>query len=442
MLKVAFITLGCKVNQYETQAMREIARNEGYDIAPDGKRADIYVINTCTVTGLSDKKSRQTIRKIIRRNPHAKVLVTGCYVDREREELERIEGVDVVFGNREKSRLAEYLQKLRECPETTLEGNPDATLSITAFDNQTRALVKVQDGCDSFCSYCIVPRVRGRIKSRPIDDIVQEVSLLAQNGYKEVVITGVHLGAYGKDIDMKFTLADVLERIHPIDGIKRIRLSSIEPMDIPGDVIWRMARLNKFAPHFHLPLQSGNDEILQRMNRKYTTEEYARLVEKIRGAFPDVGITTDIMVGFPSETEGQFDDTYNFVNAMEFSRLHVFRYSKRKGTPAANYPNQISPHISSKRSNIIRELGYQLANEFRLKMLNKEMEVLVEDSREGKSNLLAGFTGNYIRVLVDVPDDMINLMIRVKLVEVEGEFVKGLWSAKTQFLQSRERGEN
>ncbi len=434
MLKVAFITLGCKVNQYETQAMREIARNEGYVVVPDG--ANIYVINTCTVTGLSDKKARQTIRKITRLFPDAKVLITGCYADRNREELERIEGVDVVFGNSEKPRLAEYLQKLQECPEMpTLGENPNATLSITAFDNQTRALVKIQDGCDSFCSYCIVPRVRGRIKSRPIEDVFREVSLLAQNHYKEVVITGVHLGAYGKDIDMKFSLADVLEHIHPIDGIERIRLSSIEPMDIFDHFIWRMERLKKFAPHFHLPLQSGNDDILRRMNRKYTTEEYARLVEKTRGVFPDVGITTDIMVGFPSETEGQFNDTYNFIKAMKFSRLHVFRYSPRKGTPAANYPNHIPPHISAMRSNIIRELGHQLANEFRLKMLGKKMDVLVEDSREGKSHLLAGFTGNYIRVLVDVPDEMINVMTKVRLVEIDGEFVKGLRIAKTQLSQ-------
>lgn len=429
MLKVAFITLGCKVNQYETQAMREIARSEGYVVVSDSEQADIYVINTCTVTGLSDKKARQAIRKIIRRNPDAKVLVTGCYVNRDREELERIEGVDFAFGNSEKQRLAEYLQKLEEHPETTTSTlYPGATSNITTFDNQTRALVKVQDGCDSFCSYCIVPHVRGRIKSRPIDDILREVTLLAQNAYKEVVVTGIHLGAYGRDIDMNFTLADVIEHIHPIDGIERIRLSSIEPMDIPGDVIWRMAKLKKFAPHFHLPLQSGNDKILRRMNRRYTTEEYALLVEKIREAFPNVGVTTDIMVGFPSETETQFNDTCNFIKAMEFSRLHVFRYSPRKGTPAANYPGQIPPHISAERSNIIRELGYQLANEFRLKMLGKEMEVLIEDSREGKSNLLAGFTGNYIRVLVDVPDDMINLMIKVRLVEIEGEFVNGVIS--------------
>ena len=438
MFKVAFITLGCKVNQYETQAMREIAHRGGYVVVPNGEQADVYVINTCTVTSISDRKARQTMRKIIRQNPRARVLVTGCYADRDREEIERIEGVDVVFGNRDKQHLAEYLQKLEEIAEIpTLKSDNHAALNITTFDNQTRALVKVQDGCDSFCSYCIVPHVRGRIKSRPSADIISEVARLAQNAYKEVVITGVHLGAYGKDIDMKYTLADVIERIHPIDGIERIRLSSIEPMDIPDDFIPRLAKLPKFAPHFHLPLQSGNDEILRRMNRRYTTAEYARLIEKVRGAFPDVGITTDIMVGFPSETEAQFKDTYNFIKAMKFSRLHVFRYSPREGTPAANYPNQIPARIAAERGYIIRELGYQLAGEFRLTMLGREMAVLIEDSREGKSNLLAGFTGNYIRVLVDVSDDMINKMIRVRLGEIEGEFVKGVWSAKTDFLPSK-----
>jgi threonylcarbamoyladenosine tRNA methylthiotransferase MtaB len=268
--------------------------------------------------------------------------------------------------------------------------------------------------------------------SRPIDDIVREVEALAKNGYKEVVITGVHLGAYGKDINNSVTIADVLERIHPISGVERIRLSSIEPMDVPDDLIERMAQLPKLAPHFHLPLQSGNNEILKRMGRRYTVEEYARLVEKLRATFPDVGITTDIMVGFPGETDAQFNDTYDFINEMAFSRLHVFRYSPRKGTPAARYPYRIPPEISIARSEAVRELGYRLAEEFRVKMLRKVMEVLVEDSREGKANLLAGFTGNYIRVLIDVPDTMINRMIQVRLIELEDEFVKAELSGVTE----------
>ncbi|HIE28986.1 TPA: tRNA (N(6)-L-threonylcarbamoyladenosine(37)-C(2))-methylthiotransferase MtaB [Candidatus Poribacteria bacterium] len=439
MPTIAFITLGCKVNQYDTQVMREIARQSGYEVVSESKSADIYVVNTCTVTHASDRKARQTIRKTKRLHPNAKILVTGCYADSDGKNIEEIEGVTLVFGNYRKKCLAEYLRKLggfgndasslSESPH--LNRNvpyPPFHSSITTFDGQTRALVKIQDGCNTFCTYCIVPHVRGRMTSRPIDDIVREIEALAQNGYKEVVITGIHLGAYGKDIQNSVTIADVLEQIHPIDGIERIRLSSIEPMDVPDDLIERIALLPKVAPHFHLPLQSGNNEILKLMGRRYTVEEYACLVGKIRATFPDVGITTDIMVGFPSETDAQFNDTYNFIKEMAFSRLHVFRYSPRRGTPAASYPGRIPAKVSATRSEAVRELGHRLAEEFHTQMLGKVMEALVEDSREGKDNLLTGFTGNYIRVLMDVPDTMINRMIRVRLVELEDGFVKGVLS--------------
>jgi len=439
MPTIAFITLGCKVNQYDTQVMREIARQSGYEVASESESADIYVVNTCTVTHTSDRKARHTIRKIIREHPDAKILVTGCYADNDRKKIEEIEGVTLVFGNREKERLTEYLQKLSAfggnaspLPSLRIPNSefriPPFHSSITTFDGQTRALVKIQDGCSTFCTYCIVPYVRGPMTSRSIDDIVREVESLAKNGYKEVVITGVHLGAYGKDINNSVTIADVLERIHPIIGIERIRLSSIEPMDVPDDLIERVVQLPKFAPHFHLPLQSGNNEILKRMGRRYTVEEYARLVGKLRATFPDVGITTDIMVGFPGETDAQFNDTYDFINKMAFSRLHVFRYSPRKGTPAARYPGRIPPEISIARSEAVRELGRRLAEEFHTKMLGKVMKVLVENSREGKNSLLSGFTGNYIRVLMDVPDTMINRMIQVRLIELEDEFVKAALS--------------
>ncbi|MBM3236014.1 tRNA (N(6)-L-threonylcarbamoyladenosine(37)-C(2))-methylthiotransferase MtaB [Candidatus Poribacteria bacterium] len=440
MPTIAFITLGCKVNQYDTQVMREIARQSGYEVVLESEPADIYVVNTCTVTHTSDRKARHIIRKIIREYPDAKILVTGCYADSDRKKIEEIEGVTLVFGNREKECLVEYLRLLSGTTHDsslTTHHSPLTSFScgesgITTFDGQTRALVKIQDGCSTFCTYCIVPYVRGPMTSRPIDNIVREVEALAHKGYKEVVITGVHLGAYGKDINNNVTIADVLERIHPINGIERIRLSSIEPMDVPDDLIERVAQLSKFAPHFHLPLQSGNNEILQRMGRRYTVEEYAHLVEKLRATFPDVGITTDIMVGFPGETDAQFNDTYDFINEMAFSRLHVFRYSSRKGTPAARYPGRIPPEISIARSEAARELGHRLAEEFHAKMLGKVMEVLVEDSRESKNSLLSGFTGNYIRVLMDVPDTMINRMMQVRLIENEDDFVKAELSGVTK----------
>ena len=465
MSKIAFITLGCKVNQYDTQRMRELARQSGYMAVPETEQADIYVVNTCTVTHTSDRKARRAIRKIITQHPDAKVIVTGCYADSDRQALEQITGVALVFGNNDKDHLVEYLQQLNEFVDnatpkvTSLRAKPRRGLSrespdardggvypdeiasflataqgrdklrnlkeVNSFDGRTRALLKVQDGCNTFCTYCIVPYVRGRISSRPLNDIIIEVEVLARNGYKEVVITGVHLGAYGKDMHNGITVADILEHIHPIKGIERIRLSSIEPMDVPDDFIERVARLPKCAPHFHLPLQSGNDEILRRMGRRYTVAEYSRLVEKLRATFPDVGITTDIMVGFPGEADAQFTDTYNFIQTMAFSRLHVFRYSPRKGTPAARYSDQVPPHISTARSESIRKLGNRLAEEFRMNMLEKEMEVLVEESREGTENLLAGFTGNYIRVLMDVPDSMINQMVRVRLTELTDGFMRG-----------------
>ena len=471
MSKIAFITLGCKVNQYDTQRMRELARQNGYMVVTETEQADIYVVNTCTVTHTSDRKARRAIRKIITQHPDAKVIVTGCYADSDRQALEKIAGVALVFGNRDKDRLVEYLHQLNEfadnvTPKVTLlranggEGGggrsnlngvnyktkPSVDSDIikttctpvmslrakrsnlnkaNAFDGRTRALVKVQDGCNTFCTYCIVPYVRGRISSRPLNDIIREVEVLARNGYKEVVITGVHLGAYGKDMRNDITVADILEHIHQVDGIERIRLSSIEPMDVPDDFIERVAHLPKCAPHFHLPLQSGNDEILRRMGRRYTVAEYARLVEKLRATFSDVGITTDIMVGFPGETDAQFTDTYNFIQTMAFSRLHVFRYSPREGTPAARYPDQVPPHISTARGECIRKLGDRLAEAFRMNMLGKEMEVLVEESREGTENLLAGFTGNYIRVLMDVPNSMINQMVRVRLTELTDGFMRG-----------------
>jgi threonylcarbamoyladenosine tRNA methylthiotransferase MtaB len=448
MSTLAFITLGCKVNQYDTQLMREIAQQSGYEVVSESGSADIYIVNTCTVTYASDRKARRTIRKIARAHPNAKILVTGCYADRDSKKIEDMEEVTLVFGNQEKKHLVEYLRKFsefannaswfpesigseRNFPDSPFHGaiSPDDFIKgrgITTFDGQTRALVKIQDGCNTFCTYCIVPYVRGRMTSRPIDDIVREVEALAQNGYKEIVITGVHLGAYGKDINNRVTIADVLEKIHPVNGIERLRLSSIEPMDVPDDLIERLAQLSKCAPHFHLPLQSGNNEILKRMGRRYSVEEYASLVEKLRATFPDVGITTDIMVGFPSETEAQFNDTYNFIKQMAFSRLHVFRYSPRRGTPAARYPGRIPPDISVARSEAVRDLGHRLAEEFHLKMLGKVMKVLVEYSREGKDKLLAGFTGNYMRVLLDVPKTMINQMIRVRLTELENGFVKGV----------------
>ena len=439
MPTAALITLGCKVNQYDTQAMQEIMLYNGYTIVGETEPADVYIINTCTVTNVADQKARQIIRRAIRKNPEAQVMVTGCYAESDREAIEQIPGVSLVFGNREKAELQNYvgllpepfvdkhtspLLRIEPVHHDALREHANFSVSVSEAGRHTRALIKVQDGCSAFCTYCIIPYVRGRMTSRSLPNIVREAEKIAANGYKEVVITGVHLGAYGLDIRRKTTIADILEHLQQIEGIERIRLSSIEAMNFPADLVDRMAALPKCMPHFHLPLQAGSDKILRRMRRRYTTEQYAYLVEKLRVSFPNVGITTDVMVGFPGETDADFEESLRFVQEIGFNQLHVFRYSPRHNTPAADYPDQVLHHVSAERSTVMIALGRRLGLEFRRRMLGKTMEVLVEDSREGKEQHLAGFTSNYLRVLIDLPDSAINQVLPVKLVDLENEFVR------------------
>ncbi len=452
------MTMGCKVNQYDTQSMRETLQRNGYTILDNEnsrQQADLYLINTCTVTNVADQKARQAIRRAIRQHPNAKVLVTGCYAESDREAIEEIPGVAFVFGNREKADFQDYLDILKsktsappvptqaERIKATAETHtPSPLLSIEPVQHdaireharfskgvsdagkRTRALIKVQDGCSAFCTYCIIPYVRGRMTSRPLSDIVQEAQRIADSGIKEIVITGVHLGAYGMDTGRDRDIADILEHIHDIEGIERIRFSSIEPMYFPDTLGERMAVFPKCMPHFHLPLQAGSDEVLRQMRRRYTTAEFAHLVENLRCVFgDDVGITTDIMVGFPGETDAHFEASCQFVEAIGFSQLHVFRYSPRKGTPAATYSGQVSPHVSAARSQAMIALGERLNTAFRQRMLGKQKAVLIEASREGENNLLAGFTDNYLRVLVDAPERAISQIQRVTLGSLEGDYI-------------------
>ena len=435
MKTAKLITMGCKVNQYDTQSMREALVRNGYAIVDETAPADLYLINTCTVTNAADQKARQVIRRAIRQNPNADVLVTGCYAESDRKAIKDIPGVTFVFGNREKADFQTYLDKLHaETPLQILPVQHDAireharfSSGVSSAGKRTRALIKVQDGCSAFCTYCIIPYVRGRMTSRPLIEIVDEAHRIADSGIKEIVITGVHLGAYGQDTGRDKDIADILERIHGINGIERIRFSSIEPMYFPNILSERMSALPKCMPHFHLPIQSGSDKVLRRMRRRYTTTKFTQLVETLRDRFTDdVGITTDIMVGFPGETDTDFKDSLKFVEDIGFSQLHVFRYSPRKGTPAATYPDQVLPHVSAARSSAMIELGNQLNTSFRKRMLGQFKNVLVEGSREGKKNLLAGFTDNYLRVLVDAPETAINQILRVKLTALDDEFVYGM----------------
>ena len=435
MKTAKLITMGCKVNQYDTQSMSETLELNGYVIVDETRPADLYLINTCTVTNAADQKARQAIRRAIRQNPDADVFVTGCYAESDRKVIEEIPGVTHVFGNREKADLQTYINKLNS--DIPLQIQPiqhDAireharfSSGVSSSGKRTRALIKVQDGCSAFCTYCIIPYVRGRMTSRPLSDIVNEANRIADSGIKEIVITGVHLGAYGQDSGRDKNIADILECIHDIDGIERIRFSSIEPMYFPEILTERMSTLPKCMPHFHLPIQSGSDKVLRDMRRRYSSSQFVRLVESLRNQFTDdVGITTDIMVGFPGETNADFKDSLKFVEEIGFSQLHVFRYSPRKGTPAATYPNQVPPHISSTRSREMISLGDELSTSFRKRMHGKSKNVLIEGSREGKDNLLAGFTDNYLRVLVDVPDSAINQILPVKLTTSDDEHIYGI----------------
>jgi len=432
------LTFGCKVNQYDSNAMRSTMVRNGYQIVPETEPADVYLINTCTVTNIADQKARKIIRRVVKQNPGAKVLVTGCYAESDRQQIEQIEGVSLVFGNREKADLDQYLEYLSLQTHQTTSGllqitpvqhdaireHANFSLSVNDTGDRTRGIVKAQDGCSAFCTYCIIPYVRGRMTSRPISEIVTEVEEVAASGAKEIVITGIHLGSYGIDRqneqlhkDGRVSIADILERIHPVDGIERIRLSSIEPMNFPEDLVPKMAELPKCMPHFHLPLQAGSDRTLKRMRRRYTTDEFSKLTEHLRSVFPDAGLTTDIMVGFPGETARDFEDSLRFVEQIGFSQLHVFRYSPKRGTPAAEYPDQLAPHISAERSQRMIASGQRSSQTFRQQMVGKEAKVLIEDRRHG--DLLTGLTGNYLRTAVDVPDSQINQVIPVTLTGVE-----------------------
>jgi threonylcarbamoyladenosine tRNA methylthiotransferase MtaB len=394
--KVAFITLGCKVNIYETNAMAQKFLENGYTISQPEDFADIYVINTCTVTSMSDKKSRQMIRRAKQKNANALVVVTGCYAQVAKEEIEKIKEVDIVIGNNEKKDIVKYVESAITANVTdSSDLNEFIDFGNTTYTETTRAFIKVQDGCNNFCSYCIIPYSRGRIRSRKIENVISEIEDIASKGIKEVVLTGIHVSSYGKDFREDITLVDLLEAISKISGIERIRLSSLEPKIITKDFLLRLKKLNKVCNHFHLSLQSGCNATLQRMNRKYTTEEFEAIVKMIRDFYPDAALTTDIIVGFPGETDEEFDATYNFLRKINFMKMHVFKYSPRKGTMASEMPNQIKPQIKDERSNILLNLSNENEINFIEQYIGKEVEVLFEQ-KEG--NYVEGHTKNYILV--------------------------------------------
>ena len=381
-MRVALYTLGCKVNQYETQKIAEDFRSHGFEIVKFSEHADVYVINTCTVTQTADSKSRQAARAAVKRNPEAAVIITGCYADTSPEQLKKIEGVNLVIGNEGKENLAELV--LKSLAVDVKIRNPQSAIRNV----RTRALLKIQDGCDQYCSYCAVPLARPVMSNRPQAEVIYEAKELADNGYKEIVLTGIRLGRYENG------LSDLLAELADIQGIERIRLSSIELTDIPDDLIALMSENKKICRHLHIPLQSGDNDVLARMNRPYTAEEFASFVEEARLQVPGIAITTDIMIGFPGETEEQFENTFKFADCVKFARTHVFRFSSRPGTAAALFKNTVMECEKARRSRLLMEQAAKHQHEFACGLIGKNMPVLVESK-------CSGLTDNYVRVILD-----------------------------------------
>jgi len=420
---VKFITLGCKVNQYETNAMAQKFLEKGYKVIEEEKeqneeKLDICIINTCTVTNMSDRKSRQMLRREKENNEKVIVVAVGCYAQVAKEELKKIPEIDLVLGNNEKVEVVKYVEDYINEKEDNIEiedvmqSRLFSDFGDITFTEKTRAVVKIQDGCDRFCSYCIIPYARGRVRSRKPESIISEITKIAEKDIKEVVITGIHIASYGKDFKEEYKLIDLLEEINKIDGIERIRLGSIEPLLITDEFVERLKKLDKICHHFHLSLQSGCDETLKRMNRRYTTEQFREIVKRLRNAYNDVNLTTDIIVGFPGETEEEFEKTYHFLDEIKFYKMHVFKYSQRKGTKAAVMPNQIPGDIKELRSRKLIELSNKNEFEINQKYIGQKVEVLFEEEKEG---VFKGHTANYI--LVYCNDEKENLSNKIQEVE-------------------------
>lgn len=425
---VSFTTLGCKVNQFETEAMIELLENEGFVVVSHKEKSDIYIINTCAVTKESDRKSRQFINQAKRKNKDALVVAVGCSVQLNSEKINEETDVDIVIGTKNKGDIAKLIKdKLNNNVNSShienFMGKEDfEELKISTVHDKTRANIKIQDGCSQFCSYCIIPYVRGPIRSRNHDDIIEEVKKIVKNGYKEIVLNGIHISSYGAEKNEKDALLNLIENINQIDGIKRIRLGSLEPNIVTDDFAKKISEMDKVCHHFHLSLQSGSDNILSRMNRKYSSKEYMTNVELIRKYMPDSGITTDIIVGFPGETDDEFNETYEFVKKIQFSRIHVFKYSIREGTKAADMKEQVDEKIKSDRSKQLIKLGDMLANEFMKKFINLNMSILVETQKD--NNFFEGYTTNYLKVLIKSDNNIKNKIVDVKIDKVSNDYLE------------------
>ena len=427
MKKAASFALGCKVNQYESEAIAELFAEKGYEIVGIDEEADVYVINTCTVTNFGDKKSRQLIRKVKRQNENAIVAVVGCYAQTAPKELMEIAGVNLVIGTKDRAQIVEMVEQydranVENHVSDIMKERVFEPLSIQKLANRTRAYLKIQDGCSQYCSYCIIPYARGPIRSREPQEVVAEVKRLAENGFKEVVLTGIHVASYGKD-RRDTSLLDILKQVHEVEGIERIRFSSIEPNVVTEEFAQTMAALPKVCDHFHLSLQSGCDKTLKEMNRKYDTEKYRQAAATLRKYLPKVALTTDIIVGFPGETEEDFRESYAFAEEIGFAKIHVFPYSPKRGTPAAARKDQLLNAVKSERSHTLIQLSDRMATDFLADAVGTDAEVLYE--RAVGEGIYEGHTTNYMKVHGRSETDLTNRIAKTHITRAEGEMLFG-----------------
>ncbi|PKR85118.1 tRNA (N(6)-L-threonylcarbamoyladenosine(37)-C(2))-methylthiotransferase MtaB [Heyndrickxia camelliae] len=439
MSSVAFHTLGCKVNHYETEAIWQLFKHQGYERVDFESTADVYVINTCTVTNTGDKKSRQVIRRAVRKNPDAVICVTGCYAQTSPAEIMAIPGVDIVVGTQDRTKMLEYIEQYKNERQpingvkNIMKNRVYEELDVPAFTDRTRASLKIQEGCNNFCTFCIIPWARGLMRSRDPKEVVRQAQQLVDAGYKEIVLTGIHTGGYGqdlKDYNLAMLLRDLEEQVK---GLKRIRISSIEASQLTDEVIDVIEKSNIIVRHMHIPLQSGSDTVLKRMRRKYTMAQFAERLLKLKKALPGLAVTSDVIVGFPGETEEEFMETYNFIKDHKFSELHVFPYSKRTGTPAARMTDQIDEEIKNERVHRLIALSDQLAKEYSSTFENEVLEVIPEEKykEDPDSGLYEGYTDNYLKVVFPATEDMVGKLVRVKITKAgypynEGQFVRVL----------------
>lgn len=441
MSTVAFHTLGCKVNHYETEAIWQLFKDANYERVEFETNADVFVINTCTVTNTGDKKSRQIIRRAIRQNPDAVVCVTGCYAQTSSAEIMEIPGVDIVVGTQDRHKLLDYIQQFQDERQpingvgNIMKNRTYEELEVPYFTDRTRASLKIQEGCNNFCTFCIIPWARGLMRSRDPEKVVEQATQLVNSGYKEIVLTGIHTGGYGQDLK-NYNLAQLLRDLDTIEGLERIRISSIEASQLTDEVIDVIGNSNKVVRHLHIPLQSGSDDVLKRMRRKYTMAHFSERLTKLHQALPDLAVTSDVIVGFPGESEDEFQETYDFIVNHHFSELHVFPYSPRIGTPAARMDNQIDEETKNVRVHKLISLSNQLAKEYASKFEDEVLEVIPEEMGE-EPQTLVGYADNYMKVRFEGDDSLIGQIVKVKIVKAnypinEGKAIRVVKHATNQ----------